>query len=116
MRASYARRPPLTEEEGGERQAVDIPGVPPPAGAEHFKICYDTVGPRFFTTIGAHLVAGRELDAFDLPSKQPVVMINDAMAHRFWPGQRPVGKSLALTTRTTRLSEWWGERKVRQPS
>jgi predicted permease len=96
VRASYARRAPLTADEAGETQAVDIPGVPPPPGAEHFKIRYNTVGPRFFTSIGARLVAGREFDAFDLPSKQPVVMINDAMARRFWPAQQPVGKSVRI--------------------
>jgi putative ABC transport system permease protein len=98
VRASYARRPPLTLNgmEGGEMVAVVVPGVQPPPGTDHFEIRYNTVGPDFFATMGGRLVGGREFNKFDLPTKAPVVMINDAMARRFWPGQDPVGKSIQI--------------------
>jgi len=96
IRASYARRPPLTNSEGGETQAVVIPGVQPPPGTDHFKILYNTVAPKFFATVGARLEKGREFNEFDRPSTAPVVIINDAMARRFWPGQDPVGRSLQI--------------------
>jgi putative ABC transport system permease protein len=96
VRASYARRPPLTGSEGGETQAVVIPGVQPPPETDHFKIRYNIVGPKFFATVGAHLVRGREFKDLDLPSKTPVVIINDAMARRFWPDQDPVGRSIQI--------------------
>jgi putative ABC transport system permease protein len=96
IRASYARRPPLTNEEGGETQAVVIPGVQPPPGTDHFKIRYNIVGPKFFATVGARLEEGREFNQFDLPSTAPVVIINDAMARRFWPGHDPLGRSLQI--------------------
>ncbi len=96
VRASYARRPPLTEIEGGEKQAVVIPGVQPPPGTDHFKIRYNIVGPKFFAAVGTRIEKGREFNGFDLPSKTPVVVINDAMARRFWPGQDPVGGSIQI--------------------
>jgi predicted permease len=96
LRASYARRPPLTGMERGETVAVAIPGVQPPPGSDHFKIRYNIVGPKFFATVGTRIERGREFDDFDLPSKAPVVMINDAMARRFWPGQDPVGRSIQI--------------------
>jgi putative ABC transport system permease protein len=96
IRASYARRPPLTDSEGGETQAVVIPGVQPPPGTDHFKIRYNIVAPKFFATVGARLEKGREFNEFDLPSTAPVVIINGAMARRFWPGQEPVGRSLRI--------------------
>ena len=96
IRASYARRPPLTGSEKGETQAVVIPGVQPPPGTDHFKIRYNIVAPKFFATVGARLEKGREFNEFDLPSTAPVVIINDAMARRFWPGQDPVGRSLQI--------------------
>jgi putative ABC transport system permease protein len=96
IRASYARRPPLTGSEEGETQAVVIPGVQPPAGTDHFKIRYNIVAPKFFAIVGARLEKGREFNEFDLPSTAPVVIINDAMARRFWPGQDPVGRSLQI--------------------
>jgi putative ABC transport system permease protein len=96
VRASYARRPPLTTEEGGETQAVVVPGVQPPPGTDHFKIRYNIVAPKFFATVGARLEKGREFNEFDLPSTPPVAIVNDAMARRFWSGQDPVGRSLQI--------------------
>jgi predicted permease len=96
IRASYARRPPLIDEEEGEMQAVVIPGVQPPPGSDHFKIRYNIVGPKFFATVGARLKEGREFNDFDRPSTAPVVIINDAIARRFWPGQSAVGKALQI--------------------
>jgi predicted permease len=96
VRASYARRPPLAMYEGGETQAVVVPGVQPPPGTDHFDIRFNTAGPKFFATIGARLEEGREFNQFDLPSATPVVMINDAMARKFWPGQSPLGKALEI--------------------
>ena len=96
IRASIARRPPLTDSEVGETQDVIIPGVQPPPGSDHFKIRYNIVGPKFLATVGARLERGREFNEFDRPSAAPVVMINDAMARRFWPGQDPVGKALHI--------------------
>jgi predicted permease len=96
IRASYARRPPLTTTEEGELLPVVIPGVQPPPGAEYFKIRYNTVSPKFFATVGARLKEGREFSDFDRPSTAPVVIINDALARRFWPGQNPIGKALQI--------------------
>ena len=96
IRASYARRPPLTTREEGELLPVVIPGVQPPAGTDHFKIRYNIVGPKFFTTAGARLKEGREFSDFDCPTTAPVVIINDAMARRFWPGRDPLGKEVHI--------------------
>ena len=98
VRASYARRPPLPlgGMEGGETQAVIIPGVEPPPGSDYFKIRYNIVAPQFFRTIGAHILKGREFNALDTPSSMPVVMVNDAMAHKFWPDQDAVGRSIQI--------------------
>jgi putative ABC transport system permease protein len=96
VRASYARRPPLTESEGGEKMAVVIPGVQPPPGDDSFKIRYNTVAPKFFVTVGARIEKGREFNEFDSPTAALVVIINDAMARRFWPGQDALGRSLRI--------------------
>jgi predicted permease len=103
VRASYARRPPLTDSEGGETQAVVIPGVQPPPGTDHFKIRYNIVAPKFFATVGARLERGRDFNEFDRPSQMPVVIINDAMARRFWPDQDAVGKSIQMDRKDYRI-------------
>jgi predicted permease len=103
VRASYARRPPLTDMEGGETKAVAIPGVQPPPGSDGFKIRYNIVAPKFFATVGARVERGREFDELDLPSKAPVVIVNDAIARRFWAGQDPVGRSIQIGKRDYRI-------------
>jgi predicted permease len=75
----------------------------PPRGTDHFEIRSNTMGPDFFATMGGRLVGGREFNRFDLPTKAPVVMINDAMAQRFWPGQDPVGKSIQIDKRDRQI-------------
>ncbi len=103
VRVSYARRPPLTEAEGGETQAVVIPGVLPPPGTDHFNIRYNIIAPEFFATIGDRIETGRDFNASDLPSTAPVVIINGAMARRFWPGQNPVGRSIRIRNKRYRI-------------
>lgn len=96
LRASYSRRPPLTADESGETKGVIVPGVEPPRGSDRFKIRYNTVGPKFFATLGARMLSGREFSQFDLPSQPPVVIVNDAMARRFWRNGDAVGRSIRI--------------------
>jgi putative ABC transport system permease protein len=52
------------------------------------------VSPDYFATIGVPLKAGRwfvERDRADAPG---VVIVNDAMARRFWPNQSPIGRRI----------------------
>jgi predicted permease len=55
---------------------------------------YQTVGDRFFETMGARLVEGRFFDERDGFEAAPVVIVNETMAKTFWPGRSPVGKRL----------------------
>jgi putative ABC transport system permease protein len=61
---------------------------------------WQTVGPTYFDTMGVRLVAGRFLDGRDVEGAPPAVMINEAFARKFYPGEDPVGKRVAVTGRT----------------
>jgi hypothetical protein len=52
------------------------------------------VSPGFFTAIGARLIQGRGFTPADETHRGQVVVINRAMAHRYWPGQDPIGRHL----------------------
>jgi predicted permease len=104
VRASYARRPPLTASEGGETIGVIVPGVQPPPGSERFRIRYNVVAPRYFATLGARVKSGREFDVFDTPTAERVALINEAMAQRFWPGADPVGKPIQVGKTERRIA------------
>jgi predicted permease len=52
------------------------------------------VGPRYFQTLGIPVVQGRALRSFD-DEPERVVVVNQALARMFWPGETAVGKELA---------------------
>jgi putative ABC transport system permease protein len=53
------------------------------------------VSASYFDVMRMRLVDGRFFSAAeDQPGAQPVVVINERMARRFWPGQRAVGKRI----------------------
>jgi predicted permease len=52
------------------------------------------VGPRYLETLGIALVRGRGINEKDTEQSEPVAMINETMARRFWPGEDPLGKTL----------------------
>ena len=105
VRASYARRPPLTHTEGEERVAVAIPGMRAPNESGRFEIRFNIVGPKFFATLGARLERGREFNQLDLPSTAaPVVIVNRAMARRFWPDQDPLERSIQIGRKDYRIA------------
>jgi predicted permease len=62
-----------------------------------------TVGPGYFKTMGIRILRGRGFEERDLAGEQNLVVLNETLAGRFWPGQDPVGKTIYLD----RNSERW---------
>ena len=58
-----------------------------------FEAEYTVVGPRYFETMGVPIVRGRVLGGFD-DEPERVVVVNEALASMFWPGEDPIGKEL----------------------
>ncbi len=50
------------------------------------------VSPAYIDVLNIPLAAGRDFVPQDLDRKN--ILINEAMAHRYWPGQNPLGKSI----------------------
>jgi predicted permease len=50
------------------------------------------VSDGYFEALGVPLKAGREFTASDRAGSEPVVMVNESLAHTLWPGQDPVGQ------------------------
>ena len=62
---------------------------------------YQQAGDGFFETVGARLIEGRFFDRRDDLGTTPVVIVNQAMARTFWPGQSAVGRRLRAGGRRT---------------
>ncbi|HKX30167.1 MAG TPA: ABC transporter permease, partial [Blastocatellia bacterium] len=92
--ASLARFIPARWEGAGS-SAVAVEGDDAPDG-DYPKISLNMVAPRYFETMGITVLAGREFNSRDGRGAPPVVVVNETMARRFWPGQSPLGRRLRL--------------------
>ncbi|HLM98041.1 MAG TPA: FtsX-like permease family protein [Bryobacteraceae bacterium] len=54
------------------------------------------VSARYFRTLGIPLIRGREFGAQDAAGTLPVVLINQTIARRFWPGDNAIGKRVRI--------------------
>jgi putative ABC transport system permease protein len=52
------------------------------------------VSGNYFQTLGIPLLRGRFFDERDGPDAPPVVIVNETLARRYWPGEDPIGKRL----------------------
>jgi putative ABC transport system permease protein len=68
--------------------------VPREGGPIQNVAFYQTVGDRFFETLGIKLLEGRLFDARDGAGAVPAVVVNQTMAHTFWPGESAIGKRI----------------------
>jgi predicted permease len=81
---------------GNAGRGFAIEGRPDP-GAEHQPGAgYSVACPDYFRTMGIPLVQGREFNDQDTTEAPGVIVINQAMARRFWPNEDPVGKRIKL--------------------
>lgn len=55
------------------------------------------ISPDYFRAIGIPLRQGRFFSDYDRDKSVPVVIISETMAHRFWPGENPIGRRLTPT-------------------
>jgi predicted permease len=55
---------------------------------------YTIVSPGYFAAVGTPLLRGRDLLESDNGDSQPVTIISNAMAKKYWPNQDPIGKQV----------------------
>jgi predicted permease len=68
-----------------------------PYNGEHNEVNQRDVTAGFFTTIRARLLQGRYFTEFDDASKPRVVIINQTLAKKYFPGEDPIGKKIGDT-------------------
>jgi putative ABC transport system permease protein len=72
-----------------------VVGQPEPRLGEEPTAEYESVSPDYFRTLKIQLIRGRTFDAEDRIGKTPVVIIDEKLANRCFPGQDPIGRQLA---------------------
>lgn len=85
---------PLTAEDF--TLSFSVAGRPPAPPGKEEALRVATATPDYFRILGIRLVRGRELSPQDRDGGQQVVVINEAAARRFFPGEAPLGQRIDL--------------------
>ena len=66
---------------------------------ESMEVDRGIVGPDYLATLRTHLIAGRDITELDSAATMPVVIVNQALVDRYWPGQNAIGKRIKVAWR-----------------
>ena len=78
--------------DGGIQGDFTVQGqAEPPQGIMASKL---VVSPDYFRALGIALKDGRVFDQSDTTASEPVVIVSESLAYRFWPGRPAVGQKI----------------------
>jgi putative ABC transport system permease protein len=91
----------------GATTSFSVDGEPKPEKGSEPESALFPVSPSFFRTLGIQLVRGRLFDdAENRLDAAPVIVVNEALARKYFPHQDPIGKHLTYgLTHTTTASD-----------
>ena len=69
---------------------------PHPAPADLPDANYLTIAPQYFHVLRIPLIRGRAFTKRDTQNALHVAIVNEALAHKEWPGQDPIGKRIRI--------------------
>ncbi len=101
----------------------DVIGRPAPPPGHEFGAVYRVIRTGYFETMQIPLLRGRDFTARDDYHSPAVVIVNEAMARRQWPGENSVGRQILFhgpdrepvrmtivgVVKNVRQSDWTGE-------
>ncbi len=84
---------PMGDWGSGNTRDFSVPGYVPSKG-EDTSVVTDFDGPDFFHTTGIQILQGRDFSFSDNETAAKVAVINEDMAHRYWPKGNALGSSI----------------------
>jgi putative ABC transport system permease protein len=100
--ASFGRRLPLGFGGSSSFRGLRIDGYTPAADEEAWSYV-NQIGPGYFRTLGVPMVEGREFEARDAADAERVIVVNQSMARKYWPGRSALGGRITLDERPHRV-------------
>jgi predicted permease len=82
--------------EGGSMQPIAVEGNTA-AMAHQPEVGVRLISPGYFSSMRIPILRGRDFTDADRAATAGVVVVSQAMAKQFWPGQDPIGKRLTMT-------------------
>ena len=86
---------PMGDWGSGNAQSFSIPGYVFAKG-EDTSVVADFDGPDFFRSMGIQILQGRDFAVSDNDSSPKVAVVNESMAHRYWPKGNALGSSIVV--------------------
>ncbi len=77
---------------------VEIEGKVRNGDPEEQRVSRDRVAPKFFSTLGVPLLAGREFSASDALDSPKVAIVNETFVHKYLADRNPVGARFGFGT------------------
>src|SRR5215203_5586853 len=71
-----------------------VEGMPEPAPGQEIDGRYRVCTPDYFRTMGIPILKGRGFTEQDKAGATPVVIVNETLARKHWPGEDPIGKRI----------------------
>jgi putative ABC transport system permease protein len=85
---------PLADDRQGT--GFSIEGEPPSEAVANAGVNFSFVSPGYFEALGIPLLRGRLFDTRDRADSAPTIIINQAMARRFFNERNPVGRRITV--------------------
>jgi putative ABC transport system permease protein len=84
----------------------EVEGRPAESRDQWTPMTWSTIAGDYFQALGVQLVRGRFFNDDDTRDRTPVVIVNQTMARRYWPGQDPIGKGIKGFDARGHNDEW----------
>jgi putative ABC transport system permease protein len=91
---ALASKMPLSP--GRRQTSFRIPGQ-----EQGHEVDVNTVSPGYFSLIAIPIVRGRTFTARERADTAPAVIVTEATARRYWPGQDPIGRNVLIEGQET---------------
>jgi putative ABC transport system permease protein len=75
---------------------IEIRGQPVPDPLARPSVDYRTVSASYFDVFRIPMLTGRAFSSTDRPGTEPVAIVSQSMAHKFWPDGRPIGGQVRI--------------------
>ena len=77
-------------------RAIEIDGHPPADPNNLPRVDYRTITSDYFSTLRIPIIRGRAFSTGDREGTQPVVIVSESMARKFWPNEDPIGRRMKV--------------------
>ncbi len=83
---------------GGDYVSAEMffPGRPAPEAGNVPSTAITSATPGYLSTLGLQMIRGRFISDQDGPDSLPVIVINQTLASRYFPGQDPLGQKIQI--------------------